>query len=178
MTFENIQYTSTPISSAIGLVDLALFVAAPGLAAQAIYSSTTVALLSGLAGFTALALVRSVRRYYSVKSSFAEAKVHLAARGMSADLEFAEQFAVDSVTGKIAFVTPLTMSYQIYDRSDILGVEHQWVTRTSTNGRLSKTQNVLVFKTRNVQQPLYKIRMFGHPTGELWLARMNAWMNS
>ena len=70
------------------------------------------------------------------------------------------------------------MSYQVYDRWDILGCEHQWVTKSNSNGQLSKTQNVLVFKTRNAQQPLYKIRLFDHATAELWLARINAVLNS
>ncbi|ELX11340.1 hypothetical protein Jab_2c34590 [Janthinobacterium sp. HH01] len=70
------------------------------------------------------------------------------------------------------------MSYQIYDRADILGCEHQWVNKSNSNGQLSKTENVLVFKTRNAQQPLYKIRLYDHATAELWLARMNAVLNS
>lgn len=178
MTFESIQYTSQPLTSSVGLVDMTLFVAGPGLAAHAILDSAAVTFLSAVAGFIIVATVKSVRRYFSVKRSFAAAKAHLAARGMNTDFEFAEQLAVDSAAGKIAFVTPLSMSYQVYGRSDILGVEHQWVTRSGTGGRLSKAQNVLVFKTRNAHQPLYKIRMFDHATAELWLARMNAWLNS
>lgn len=178
MAFENVQYTTVPLTSSVGLLDLAVFVALPGCAAQVLLADTTMAALASSVGFAAIVTVKSVRRYFSMKSSFTAAKQHLAQRGIKADLEFAHQLAIDSVAGKVAFVTPATMSYQVYDRADLLGCEHQWVTRSNTSGRLSKTQNVLVFKTRNAQQPLYKIRMFDHATGELWLARMNAVLNS
>lgn len=178
MVFENIQYTTVPLSSAIGLLDLTIFVAVPGLIAQMTSNDTTTTALSAFGGFLMLATIKSVRRYFSTKSSFFAAKEHLAQRGIKADLEFAHQLVIDSVAGKVAFVTPATMSYQLYDRTDLLGCEHQWVVKSNASGRLSRTQNVLVFKTRNAQQPLYKIRMFDHATGELWLARMNAVLNS
>lgn len=177
MTFENIQYTTVPLSSPIGLLDFIIFVAVPGLAAHAIYGDTATTALSAVGGFLALAVIKSVRRYFSTKTSFAAARRHLAQHGVHVDLEFAQQLAVDSAAGKIVFVSPISMSYQVYDRNDLLGCEHQWVTRSSTNGQLSRTQNVLVFKTRNPQQPLYKIRVFDHATAELWLARMNAVLN-
>lgn len=178
MAFENVQYTTVSLSKPIGLLDLVVFVALPGGAAQAISNDTTIAILAAVAGFAAIAVIKSVRRYFSLKTSFAAAKAHLAKQGINADLEFPHELAVDSVSGKIAFVAPATMSYQIYDRADLLGCEHQWVTKSTSNGRLEKTKNVLIFKTRNAQQPLYKIRVFDHATAELWLARMNAILNS
>lgn len=178
MKFDKVQYTTVSLSKPIGLLDLAVFVALPGCVAQSILNDTTITVLASVAGFAVIAVVRSVRRYFSLKTSFAAAKVHLANHGINADLEFPHEFVVDSVSGKIAFVAPASMSYQVYDRADLLGCEHQWVTKSSTNGRLSKTQNVLVFKTRNAQQPIYKIRVFDHAIAELWLARMNAVLNS
>ena len=178
MAFDNVRYTDVPISRPIGLLDLVIFVALPGCVAQGLSSDTALTVLTSVAGFAVIAVIRSVRRYFSLKTSFAAAKAHLAKQGINADLEFPHELAVDSVSGKIVFVAPATMSYQVYDRADLLGCEHQWVTKSSTNGRMSKTQNILVFKTRNAQQPLYKIRVFDHATAELWLARMNAVLNS
>lgn len=178
MAFENVQYTAVPLSRTMGLLDLAMFVAAPGFIVQMVSGDTSTAAWTAFAAFLMLAAVIGVRRHISLKRSFAAAKQHLAEHGIKVDLEFARQLAIDSSAGKVAFVTPDTMSYQVYDRADILGCEHQWVTKSDTGGRLSKTQNVLVFKTRNAQQPLYKIRTFDHATGELWLARMNAILNS
>jgi hypothetical protein len=178
MAFDNVQYTTVSLSKPIGLLDLAAFVALPGCVAYGISNDMTVAALASVAGFAVIASIKSVRRYFSLKTSFAAAKAHLAKRGINADLEFPYELAVDSVSGKIAFVVPAAMSYQVYDRADLLSCEHRWVIKSSTNGRLSKTQNILVFKTRNAQQPLYKIRVFDHATAELWLARMNAVLNS
>lgn len=178
MAFENVQYTSVPLTKSIGLLDLTVFVALPGLVVQGLLDDTTMATFASIAGFAVVALIRSVRRYFSLKASFTNAKAHLAKQGIKTDLEFPHELAVDSVSGKIVFVTPATMSYQVYDRMDLLGCEHQWVTKSSSNGRLSRSQNVLVIKTRNAQQPLYKIRVFNHATAELWLARMNAVLNS
>jgi hypothetical protein len=178
MAFNNVQYTTVPLAKTMGLIDLAVFVALPGCVAQALSDDTSTVMLASLAGFAVIATIRGMRRHFSLKTSFATAKAHLEKHGIKADLELRRELAVDSVSGKIVFVTPGTMSYQVYDRTDILGCEHQWVTKSNSNGQLSKTQNVLVFKTRNAQQPLYKIRLFDYATAELWLARMNAVLNS
>ncbi|MEV4780481.1 hypothetical protein [Burkholderia sp. LMU1-1-1.1] len=178
MAFENVQYTTVPLTQTMGLIDLAVFVALPAFAAQALSDDTTTVVLASVAGFAVIAAIRGVRRYFSLKRSFATAKAHLKKHGIRTDLELRHELAVDSVSGKIVFVAPATMSYQVYDRSDILRCEHQWVTKSNSNGQLSKTKNILVFKTRNAQQPLYKIRLFDHATAELWLARVNAVLNS
>jgi hypothetical protein len=178
MAFENVQYTTTQLSKPISLIDLVIFVALPAGCVQGLSGDTTMAALAALSGFAVIAVIKAARRYFSLKTSFEAAKVHLAEAGIKVDLELPHQLAVDSSTGKIAFVAPANMSYQIYDRSDLLGCEHQWITKSDSRGQLSKSQNVLIFKTRNAQQPLYKIRVFDHATGELWLARINAVMNS
>ncbi len=110
--------------------------------------------------------------------SFSEAKAHLLANGFQADMELRPVFVIDSAGKKIAFMDLQAMSYDVYDMQDILGCEHQWINKENKNGGMTKTQNILVFKTRNVHQPLYKFRPFDHATGELWLARINALLNS
>ena len=178
MAFEHIQYTNVPVSSSVGLLDLIIFFAGPGLVTYAISDDTTTAAVAAISGLLAVLVIKSIRRYFSARRSFITAKVHLAEQGINVDMEFAHQLAVDSVAGKIVFVTPVTMSYQIYERDDILSCAHQWVAKPNINGRPSRTQNVLVFQTRNARQPLYKIQMFTHAAGELWLARLNAVLNS
>lgn len=147
MAFENVQYTTVPLSRSIGLLDLLIFVAAPGFIAQMVSGDTTTVGLSALTAFLMLAAVKSIRRYFSLKSSFAAAKWHLAEHGIEADLEFAHHLATDSHAGKVAFVIPETMSYQVYDRANILGCEHQWVTKSDAsasdieNAKCSDLQN-------------------------------------
>jgi hypothetical protein len=178
MTFEKIQYPAAPLSKPLGLMDLTLFVVGPGLATWLITSDYSTALLYGFYGFVVMAIVKSIARYRSLKRSFVEAKAHLTAQSFKTDLEFSTHFAIDSAAGKIAFVEPLTMSYDLYDMVDILGCEHQWINKSDSNDRLTKKNNVLIFKTRNPHQPLYKFGVLSHATGELWLARINALLNS
>jgi hypothetical protein len=178
MTFKTVQYTTMPLGGSIGLLDLAIFVAAPGLIAQLVIGDTTTTVVVAVSGFFLLAVAKAIQRHLSSKRSFKAAKQHLAQHGVSVDLEFSQQLAVDSSSGKIVFVAPAAMSYQIYDRNDFLDCAHQWVSTSGPNGQLTRTQNILVFKTRNPQQPLYKIRMINHATAELWLARINAVLNS
>lgn len=178
MSQKKIQYTTTPLSKTVGLFDMAFFVAGPGLLAWLITGDSSTGLLFGCGGLTAIAIVKGISRHRSSKRSFSEAKAHLIANGFKADMEFRQLFVIDSVGKKIAFMNLQAMSYEVYDMHDILGCEHQWISKANTNGQMEKTQNILIFKTRNVHQPLYKFRVFSHATGELWLARINALLNS
>ncbi|MDR7047765.1 hypothetical protein J2X54_000200 [Duganella sp. 3397] len=178
MSPKKSQYPTRPLSKTLGLFDMAVFVVVPGLLAWQITGDSSEALLIGCGGFVVIAVVKGIRRHLSSKGSFADAKKHLQANGFRVDMEFRQLFAVDSVGKKIAFMDLQAMSYEVYDMKDILGCEHQWVNKTTANGQIEKTQNVIVFKTRNVHQPLYKFRAFDHGTCELWLARINALLNS
>lgn len=178
MSPKKIQYTTRPLSRTVGLFDTAAFIVGPGLLAWQISGDSSLGLMVGGGGLVAVAIVKGIGRHLSSKRSFLEAKAHLLANGFRADMEFRQLFAVDSVGKKIAFMDLQAMSYEVYDMRDILGCEHQWVNKANANGQVEKTQNVIVFKTRNVHQPLYKFRAFDHGTGELWLARINALLNS
>lgn len=178
MQVKKVQFTTTPLSKPIGLMDLILYVAAPGLAAWFVTDDSLKGLLYSAGGFVLVALVKSIARYRSQKTGFADAKNHLAKNGFTPDLEFGHAFLVDSVAKKIAFVSLTTMEYEIYQAREILSCEHQWVSEPGSNGHLKKKQNFLVFNTTNAHSPIYKFWTFDHATGELWLARMNAVLNS
>lgn len=76
-------------------------------------------------------------------------------------------------------------SYDLYDLTDILGWEHQWVDKTQTNRNMMGTLNsttaraksVLVLKSNNPHKPLYKVSMLSHAQGEAWMARLGAMIN-
>jgi hypothetical protein len=157
---------------------MAAFVAGPSWLTWQISGDSSAGLLVGCGGLAAVAIVKGIGRHRSSKRSFLEAKAHLLANGFRSDMEFRQLFAIDSVGKKIAFMDLQAMSYEVYDVHDILGCEHQWVNKANTRGDIAKTQNILVFKTRNVHQPLYKFQVFDHARGELWLARINALLNS
>jgi len=75
--------------------------------------------------------------------------------------------------------------YDVYDLADILGWEHQWVNKTSTEkgafgvarSTTRRAENVLVFKTNNPQKPIYKVGLRSHADGEVWMARLSAIIN-
>ena len=178
MQVKKVQFTTTPLSKAIGLVDLMLFVLGPGLVAWLVTNDSITSLLYGLGGFAIIALLRSVARYRSQKISFSNAKAHLRNNGFAPDLEFGHMFVVDSTAKKIAFMSLVTMEYEIYSMNEILSCKHQWVSGAGSNGNVRKQKNFLVFNTTNPHNPIYKFWTFDHATGELWMARINAMLNS
>lgn len=178
MSPQKIQYTTTPLSKSVGLSDAALFFAGPSLLVWLSTENLPLGLLIGCIGLIAIAIVKGISRHRSSMRSFSDAKAHLLANGFQADMELRPLFVIDSAGKKIAFMYLQAMSYEIYGMHDILGCEHQWVNKANANGQIAKTQNVLIFKTRNVHQPIYKFQTYNHATGELWLARINALLNS
>ena len=178
MQITKVQFTTTPLSKPIGPLDALLFVLLPGLAAWLVAEDSFTGFVFGAGGFAIIALVKTVARYRSAKLSFARAKVHLKDNGFNPDLEFGHMFAMDSASKKIAFMSLASMEYEIYPAREILSCEHQWTSTPSSNGQILKKQNYLVFNTTNPHSPLYKFRTFDHATGELWLARVKAVINS
>jgi hypothetical protein len=178
MQVEKTQYTTKPVSNQVGMVGLTLLIGVPGILAWALTSDATVAVLIGIGGLAVAAVIGAVARHRNSNRSFTEAKMHLLANGFETDFELPRQFAIDSSQKKIAFVSPATMTYEIYDMNDILGCEHQWVNTSGTGGRIEREKNTLVFKTRNPKQPQYKFMILSHSQAELWLARINALLNS
>jgi hypothetical protein len=178
MHVEKIQYTTKALSSGVGMVDFTLLVLGPGIVTWAMTSDTTLGLLVGSAGLVVAVIIRTIVRHFSSNRSFAEAKAHLLENSFETDFELPRQFAIDSSKKKIAFVSTTTMTYEMYDMNDILGCEHQWVNKSGTGGRIEREKNTLIFRTRNPKQPQYKFQIMSHSQAELWLARINALLNS
>lgn len=187
MAFEKIKYISTPVPH-LHFVKLGFLWGSISFAfGWLLLGSIGWGILLAIGGITIGILLPGYKIIRERGKSFSEAKKHLANHGCQADFELVPLLAIDSKSRKIAFVNPHMGSYDLYDFSDILGWEHQWVNKANTVSSLwsarvtylqdSKTKNVLVFQTKNPHQPLYKISLLAHSAGEIWMARLNAMMS-
>lgn len=111
--------------------------------------------------------------------SFIDAKQQLSSRGFHADFEHSPQLLIDSNAGKIAFVETGNAAYDLYNLSDVLSWDHQWVNKKGARAgsKAEQKENVLVFKMKNPHKPIAKVYIPNHAYGELWMARLNALFN-
>lgn len=141
----------------------------------------SVAMIIFLLGFCiSIGLYRAgvVLKRESAKS-FIEAKQQLSSQGFHADFEHSPQLLIDSNAGKIAFVETGNAAYDLYNLSDVLSWDHQWVRKggAKAGSKVEQIENVLVFKMKNPHKPLAKVYIPNHAYGELWMARLNALFN-
>lgn len=111
------------------------------------------------------------------------AKAHLTKQGNEVDFQLGNAL-IDSRAKVIAFVDVNKRTYDRYCTRDILGLEHQWVNKTTASGlgnnivtNTRQIDNVVVFKTNNPAKPLYKVPVGSYEAGELWMARLGAIIN-
>lgn len=113
------------------------------------------------------------------------AEKDMARRGYHPDFRLGHAL-IDSKARVVAFVDLLARNYALYRANDILGWEHQWIDKTSAavnfwgtdvNANTARSSNVLVIKTNNPSNPLYKLRMPNDRVCEVWMARLDAIFN-
>lgn len=106
-------------------------------------------------------------------------------RGYQLDVQMGT-LLIDSKAKVLAFVNLNRRTMDYYSATDILEWEHQWVnsTRTQANAwgdraysTTNRVHNALVVKTRNPQNPIYRVPCFGHAMGQTWMAQMSAIIN-
>jgi hypothetical protein len=192
MTSEVIQYASSANTKLRWGRFFVFGIILPLIALSFLYngkfdSIIIILLFAAIAAGIGLRWMAFVLKRESAKS-FLDAKRQFAKQGFNAELEHSPQLLIDSKAKKIAFVETGNALYDLYDLSDILGWEHQWLNKSKTSysglsGRTTTTKseqanNVLVFKTNNVHKPLVKVAIPSYAQGELWMARLNALINS
>lgn len=180
MPYERITY-ETAANPKVSWGKLVLFsVALPLIPLSFIYNGKfdSVAMIIFLLGFTlSIGFYRAgvVLKRESAKS-FIEAKHKLSSQGFRADFEHSPQLLIDSSSTKIAFVETGNAAYDLYNFSDVLDWEHQWINKkgTKAGSKAEQIENVLVFKMKNPHKPFAKVYIPNHAFGELWMARLNA----
>jgi hypothetical protein len=187
MAFEKIKYLTTSVQKPNFTKLCLLWGVVPFLAGWLFLGGGGWGVLVAIAGMIVGILLSGYKIMRAQRKSFSDAKAHFVKQGYQADFELKTLLAIDSKARKIAFIDHIAGSYDLYDFSDILGWEHQWVNKANTvrnvwDGRItylkdSKTNNMLVFQTKNPHQPLYKFAILGHANGETWMARLNAMMS-
>lgn len=185
MTCETVTYAK-PLGKPNNLRDVLLVIIAPFLVGWAIFGFWWGILLM-LASLFGVHGIRVVMAAAGGSTSFEQAKEHLVAHGYQVDFAGEPWLAIDSQKRKIALVSPNDGTYDLYDLSDLLQWEHQWVdhetpirsmvTNRISNVRISKINNRLIIKTKNPHKPRYEFQINSYDIGQLWVARLGALVN-
>jgi hypothetical protein len=131
---------------------------------------------------TIVLVIWVIRRKHSQLKAATEA---FEQRGYKLDFQLGT-LIVDSKAKVLAFADMNQLTIDFYSTRDILEWEHQWVDQTTTDtnvwgnraqSRTTATQNILVIKTNNPANPVYKVPCLGHAMGQVWLARLSALIN-